>query len=421
MKLSSRMRMGSFRGPQHHEHDYGTLSSLGSSNVIGLRRLGSDTPLVVLLTILFAMPFALFGLECEYLASFLALSYAVALPIVLLALSHNRPGRWQLYNYWCLLSAFFGAGLGVYTRGIEISLRKDVFVSIVILSYLVISFFLMKIKDWSGYYLIGSSVDFKERYGWGWNSRAAAQMLFGVDRSFESGFHLMADKPNVYPKFVAHGLLHNRCCWSGEPAMDYIFSIANDHSWLGCLFCHPANPYDRWERLAVLLLLCLLIVFPVAAFTIAVESTLKRQVFIIVIVTGPRNLLKKLLLTEVLIEDQEILKELEKEYDEGMDQEQICIKVEESEEVKAAWFGEEIFFVLTSLFTAGVVFGCCKYLQGKGELKGPLLLYACIGMVYFFVLEFVYHAFAPRYVHGRLLLGFFGRWWSERLSFNDHD
>mmetsp|Transcript_9732 Transcript_9732/g.17139 ORF Transcript_9732/g.17139 Transcript_9732/m.17139 type:complete len:426 (-) Transcript_9732:23-1300(-) len=423
MNLSSRIRRESFRGELEldtGEQDYGTLSSASARNTIGLRRLGSDTPLVVLVTILFSMPLCTFGLNSEWLVSFLSLAYGVALPVLFLALSHGRPGRWQLYNYWCLFSTFLGAGVGGALRDKDVfGKRKPIFVMLLVVSYLLSTFFLMKIKDWSGYYLIGSSVHFKEKYGWGWNKKAAAQMLFGIDRSGESGFHLMVDKFKVYPKFVAHGLLHNRCCWSGEPAMDYIFSLANDHSWIGCLFCHPAHPYDRFERIAVLGMLCLLIVFPVAAFTVAFENENLRQIFIILVVTGPRNILKKVLLSVVLIEDVEILRELDKENDEEIDPEKINRKVEESEEVKRAYLGEEIFFFCTALFTGFVTLFCCLYLRRKGELTGALLLYSSVGMVYFFVLEFIFHCFAPRFVHGKLLWGFFGRWWSERLSFDD--
>mmetsp|Transcript_20543 Transcript_20543/g.57048 ORF Transcript_20543/g.57048 Transcript_20543/m.57048 type:complete len:252 (+) Transcript_20543:134-889(+) len=41
-------------------------------------------------------------------------------------------------------------------------------------------------------------------------------------------------------------------CWSGDFCRDYRFHVRNSHPLLGAFLCHPAHPYSKIERAAVL-------------------------------------------------------------------------------------------------------------------------------------------------------------------------
>jgi len=53
-------------------------------------------------------------------------------------------------------------------------------------------------------------------------------------------------------------LLRGRAYWTGDFAADYGFHVANEHPLLSCFFSHPAHPYNKLERLAVLIIVTFL-------------------------------------------------------------------------------------------------------------------------------------------------------------------
>merc|ERR1719410_1185876 len=96
-----------------------------------------------------------------------------------------------------------------------------------------------------------------------------------------------------YDPQVVHDLMENRCYYTGSVMYDYAYHLANKHLFVGMLFCHPAHPFSKWERLFVAVTVSALVVFPVAAFSIQFGQTgLLRTFMILVGVTLPRNLLK---------------------------------------------------------------------------------------------------------------------------------
>lgn len=400
---------------------YGTFiedlkHSSGFNTSSGLHSLGSDAPLVVLAILLFSLPLSTFGLQGELFVSCLALAYGVVLSFVLLAMSCGRPWRWALYSVGCLLSSFLGAVLGFNFRLEVPGSKRAVLVFASIVGYSVLSFLLQAFALRCGYPLRGTSKKFKDQNGWGWNEEAAVHMIHGVDHSGEAGFELIAE--HKYPTFLADGFLKQRACWSGEPAPDYVFHLSNDHMFIGCILCHPANPFDRKERILALGILWLLIVFPVAVLTVTVTHQIAQPIVICLVVTVPRAVLKAILKKKVLLEDQAILEILKD--DSKPDEIKKPDSVIHMEAVESAEESQYLFFFKCYLFAGAIAAGSCVYLHLRHELSSYLLFQSCTGIVYAIVLEFLYHLFGPYYSDEDWLhFGFFHHWWSQRFTYAD--
>mmetsp|Transcript_4018 Transcript_4018/g.6658 ORF Transcript_4018/g.6658 Transcript_4018/m.6658 type:complete len:433 (+) Transcript_4018:50-1348(+) len=407
-RLSRKLSYGSFIADQRSRPGFRASSGLHTL-------LGIDAPLVVLVILLFSLPLCTFGLQGEGIVSVLALAYGVILSLMILAMSYGRPWRWALYSVGCLISSLLGAVLGLSLRSRVPGYKNGPTVLAFIVGYSVLCFLLQAFMLHCGYHLRGSSEEFREENGWGWNEEAAVHMLYGVDDTGTAGFELIADKK--YPTFLAEGLLKQRACWSGEPAPDYIFHLSNDHMFIGCLLCHPANPFDRKERFLTLVILFLLIIFPVAVFTVAISNPIARTIVILMAVTIPRGVLKLFLKEVVLVRDEEILKVVE---DENLPlSARRRDSIAEKEEVLSAETSQTLFFIKCYLFAAVVVAGSCVYLMVRDELTGQLLLDSCTGIVYFIVLEFHMHLLCPYFTEDGVQFGFFGHWWSQRYKHAD--
>lgn len=61
-----------------------------------------------------------------------------------------------------------------------------------------------------------------------------------------------------YSSAFRSDLLRGRAYWTGDLSADYGFHVANDHPLLSCFLAHPAHPYSKLERFAVLVLVSFL-------------------------------------------------------------------------------------------------------------------------------------------------------------------
>jgi len=59
----------------------------------------------------------------------------------------------------------------------------------------------------------------------------------------------------VYSSSFQSDLLAHRAWWTGDFIADYGFHVANEHPLLSCFLSHPAHPYSKLERIAVLLVI----------------------------------------------------------------------------------------------------------------------------------------------------------------------
>jgi len=230
-----------------------------------------------------------------------------------------------------------------------------------------------------------------------WHPEEFQHMRFGVDF-----------KPAEYSRELQLGLMHGRCYWSGEVIYDYMFHIANKHLYLGCLFCHPAHPLSKWERICIAMLVSLFIIFPVAAFSVNYGQTgLTRSFIILVCVTVPRNVLKLYLIQVV---QQDTVLELEEGHH------------GEGGHTRKAFVWEVTFLFFCFLLCLATCAACSSYILAASSLGlGAALLQNTDGLAFAVVLEPLIDLAMPFVgldaYDGAWTFGFFGRWRRERDHF----
>jgi len=208
-----------------------------------------------------------------------------------------------------------------------------------------------------------------------------------------------------YDPQVVYDLMDHRCYYTGSVMYDYAYHLANKHLFVGMLFCHPAHPFSKWERLFVAVIVSALVVFPVSAFSVQFGQTgLVRTLIILVGVTLPRNLLK-LYLVKISQQD--------------MNLERSGVQVQQTD-LWATWFFEIAVLVFVGTVTAIVCMLCAKFITEHAE-DGlwTVLCRNSDGLCFMFTLEIVFDLLvpAPFSIAGypqRFAVGFFGRWRSER-------
>lgn len=133
-----------------------------------------------------------------------------------------------------------------------------------------------------------------------------------------------------WSKEEAHGYhvqlyksLANDYYWSGNCFFDWIFFVLQWHPLLGVFFCHPAHPYSKRERIAVLIFECAATLLPSALLVLCSEAAEKGGIvdkdheeklshgLILVCVTLPvaivELLLYQLAIVDVYIKDRDLI------------------------------------------------------------------------------------------------------------------
>jgi len=414
---------------------------------------GPDWPPLLLPWLIFAVILCTLSLGSPLLLCVLAALYGLSLSGALAYFSAGRGSPWMLFSAICGIASVAGIVLGATLRT-EGRRAGGTIAALFICLLLVLA--LSRALPALRCRLVGSSASFAERQGWGWNPTAAAKMAFGCGgRSVADA--LMEDREG-YPEKVSLDLLRHRCYWSGEPGYDYIFHLANEHSFLGCALAHPANPFEKFERMLVLLIISFLIVFPVAAFSCGVHNPVLRAILVLLLVTIPRNLLRWYL-KRIVIADDEILLRAEPQQQQQQQQQQSApqqlAEASQTPERRAAgrWQAavkssmrerlsvvktwqeaatklrvtnalcwEAAFFSIGLVFAAVVCLLSCLHVKAHASTPvGIVILESCNGLLWAFVLELIFDlliAHRPpdrqRNLEEAWFLGFFHRWRQER-------
>eukprot|EP00419_Tripos_fusus_P063484 CAMPEP_0172905296 /NCGR_PEP_ID=MMETSP1075-20121228/174360_1 /TAXON_ID=2916 /ORGANISM="Ceratium fusus, Strain PA161109" /LENGTH=556 /DNA_ID=CAMNT_0013762501 /DNA_START=16 /DNA_END=1683 /DNA_ORIENTATION=- len=200
-------------------------------------------------------------------------------------------------------------------------------------------------------------------------------------------------------------LMENRCYYTGSVMYDYAYHLANKHLFIGMLFCHPAHPFSKMERLFVAVIVSALVVFPVSAFSVQFGQTgLLRTLIILVGVTLPRNLLKLYL---IRISQADVKLELSG-------------AVVEEKDVMSQWIFQAVVMVLIATLTIIICMLCTQFISNRSEESlSTVLGRNGDGLCFMFTLEIVFDLIipAPFSVGGcpeKFAVGFFGRWRAER-------
>jgi len=280
--------------------------------------------------------------------------------------------------------------------------------------------------------VVGSSAEFHQQHGWGWHPTVVARMHFGVACADVSDARLEHEEvgggQSPLQRQVTHRLLRRQCYWSGEPALDYVFHLANSNSFFSCILSHPVHPIGKRERVFILATVCTLIVFPVAAFSVMLGGPL-RAILQLVLVTVPRNVLKRYLLKVVIEEDAIIDRSLNgkarwQEVVRNKVFRQTCDKqasshwrrrVNDKLRTARAHMWELVFCTVCTLVTLAVCAACSWCIVASGEPLHWALLKSCDGLAFANILELILDLVMPcSSIDGAWQFGFFGQWWRER-------
>lgn len=238
---------------------------------------------------------------------------------------------------------------------------------------------------------------------WEWNAKEASLMRFGLDL-----------RGRRFPFELKRDLIEERCYWSGELLHDYVFSVANSNLMLGAIACHPAHPFTKTERLALLCFLIPLLVLVPAALGITlsdsavhVMQTLK-PLLALMVVAIPRRLLTLYFKTVLL------------KY------EQAAMEGKDMEEEQNKQNGRRLL-VLSGMVigTSIICFLSIKILMLSDLNVGYQIWLALDWVAYAFVFGLIYDAIKPTFggpqdcpeLKDEWYFGFFGRWNLERDSY----
>lgn len=375
----------------------------------------SDLPLFFFAGLLWFLSVTPVAMSSKVVLDLIYDSYCVVVSMIFLRLSADRGAPWTFYSWLCIFLSIIGAALGAIIR---LQYPTEVEEDTVIVNTTAVAacfifpvayFCVAMIVEAMGYTFVGSSEPFMPAGHAGfafWNPSMEATMSYS-----------WYGKPNVqaieeqdrghHPRYVERCLLHSRCHWSGEPILDYIYWLANEHAFLGCFFCHPFHPYSKTERCIVALVTVCLIIFPVSICSLTLGSNLLAPLWTLAVVTGPRNLLRWYIKRTSTRSD-------ELELDFGFD--------ETDQEVLSAYMWQVTVNVVVLSFNSAVCFAACVYIVKSDHDLWKTLLYNSDGVMWAFIMDLAFGIILPKRAVDNeakerelpLSIGFFGRWCQER-------
>merc|ERR1719313_3062371 len=77
-----------------------------------------------------------------------------------------------------------------------------------------------------------------------------------------------------------------RTFWCTGWFSDYVFHVGNCHPLISCFTCHPAHPYEKWERTLVIIVITGMTLVPAAAIA-STTGTVTSAVLIFFVCTIP--------------------------------------------------------------------------------------------------------------------------------------
>lgn len=366
--------------------------------------LGPDAPVVFLDWLLFVELLA--PLMLMPTASLAIIAAALTFTqVVIIAFLSQGSGRWwklvsgdvtagfimAIVGGWFARPTFIAAGVTYDGQIIYIPPKE----SIVACCEIVCAVFVMcLIWSWTmnclGIRVIGSSAEVADGSEIIWQPHKASVMDFGCERT-DGHLSLLPQTENYTPKLLRN-LLNGTAFWSGEFMFDYAFHTANHHLVMGCFFCHPAHPYTKMGRTFVLLVVILLIVFPVSAFSVTLPNNLLRTLLMAASVACPRTFLRKAMTDAATHDWKAVLAEHEQAAECGR---LLSLTKEEEETIWKGRLHQFCFFGYVSVFTAIVVFVCCYVIRAHNVPLVKTLSENLDGIIYAYYLDLVFDLIAP--------------------------
>lgn len=413
---------------------------------------GYDTPVLLMLWLLFSEAF--WPVAAFYNTMLIVLGGGLCLltSVVFMFFTRGTGRPWQLVSFLCLLASLAGLALGWCIRKephqyevltaaghtnlvllapghvvlLACAIDLALFAFIILLSW---------VLQCSGVRIIGSSLQGKDETRVAYYSRLINLMQFGCkcQGSLSDLSTLLSHDDVSYAEYVMSDLLDHRCYWSGEFMFDYIFHLANQHTFISCLFCHPAHPLEKHERVFLLTLVCLLLIFPVSAFSVVMGAGILRTILQLILVVIPRNVLKMLFIKFAVadsnknFENRDEWRASGKSYWVFAHQEGTVKRNEagqwrhiksrsELEELDEKRWQEYLFYGVSTVFTAAVVVCCIFTVQSYTQDVKITLLSSIDGLLFAWLMEPIMFAVLPTtsYLVNKVCIGFFDRWIVEK-------
>lgn len=150
---------------------------------------------------------------------------------------------------------------------------------------------------------------------WG-SDEADAMPSDVVDReaaAYEPPCNCCGDAPRKRPRGLQPSLAQEYH-WTGNCCMDYVFFVRNWHPFLGIFCSHPAHPYSKLERIAILFVVCCLSILPAELIELGFEraedegffgfgASIGKRVAVLVFVTLPVTILSTALYWCLVLDD----------------------------------------------------------------------------------------------------------------------
>lgn len=277
---------------------------------------------------------------------------------------------------------------------------------VIVCGTLLYTILLSWILPWLGFKCIGSSAKDEDGKSLIWRPKKAAVMDFGCARTDVYDGSFLTDDSESYPPKLCKSLLKDECFRSGEFIFDYTFHAANDHLFLGCLFSHPAHPFEKWERIIVLIVVCLLIVFPVAAFSTVMSAGILRTLLQAIVITGPRNIMKAYLMKCATKNEAKILKEHQQ-----LHKGPLSYSTKELNILDEGFWETARIYAAIAAITFAVVLCSCYVIEMSGASWMLVLKDNMDGLMFAFYLDLVFDLVIPHESDGGVRCwGFVMRW-----------
>jgi hypothetical protein len=371
-----------------------------------------DAPALFVPWCFFVMCLTLIALMQDALLSYIVIGTCAITSIFFMALSIGS--GWRILASVCFVTSVLGYGLGWVARlFFEFNIAL-LYVAVLVVAWTLLPLYLMMFLRRMQHPLTG------QKTGPAWNART-----FETMRGCVADDQMSARVRQTLEQRLVRGDLH----WTGEVIQDYVFHVSNTHTFIGIFFCHREHPYEWWERLIIATCVCLLIVFPVAAFDQVDKEhhldPMLRWLLILAVATIPRNIIKG-----YFLHMNQVMAQLQ--IDKGVDEDLTRLYFHEEEEdgehhevdpdIEKAVVWEWVTIVFTILFTASIVVVSIFYIKQHkfGDPMYEILARNTDGLGFAFVLELTLDLVVPRRVGNvekEWCFGFFQAWYRERENF----
>lgn len=386
----------------------------------------SNHPLFAFALMLFHHGLLPTAMSSDVVLVVLYVAYGVIITIFFIVFTAGRGILWRLYSLLCLALTAAGLMLGLLVRnkyptevrdnGIDINVTAVTNCAFISLAFLATA----ALIEATGCNFVGAvermTGAVAKRGLEHWNPGMEATMSYTMQGVNSKA--IVAQDRHHHPRYVERCLLHNRHHWCGEPVLDYFYFLSNEHGFISCFFCHPLHPYDKLERCLVLMITVSLIVFPVSVFSVCFEHDALRPVWVLFVITGPRNALRWYVKRVNTVDDRLALDRPDLSAD------------ERNRLVQRAYVWGLASNIVVINLCGAICWACCYYIVQSGHVLWLTLLANSNGIMWAHIMDLHLNLLLPRKAADiqaseqgvPFTFGFFGRWAQERDIIADgHD